>query len=201
MNNTRTLAMFAIFMTATLVVVTFAAATTTTTTTTITQSAAFAYSNNKKADKNSNNGILICNHPVENATCTQEGVVVVIPPPTSTTTPTPQPGTATLLVRKVCVTFQGAGCDPNFHFPIEVRGNNPQPSTFVLTPGTSQQLVTLGPGTYTITEGQPPRVPIAATFSGKCIQSGLFTANGTISAGENQTCTINDLRLAPPPPG
>jgi hypothetical protein len=104
-----------------------------------------------------------------------------------------------LLVRKVCVTFQGAGCDPNFHFPIEVRGNNPQPSTFGLTPDSSQQLVTLGPGTYTITEGQPPRVPIAATFSANCIQSGLFTASGTISAGENQTCTINDLRLAPPP--
>ena len=91
----------------------------------------------------------------------EEGVVVVIPTPTSTsrtpTTTTPQPGTGTLLVRKVCVTFQGAGCDPNFHFPIQVTGNHPQPSTFVLTPDSSQ-LVTLGPGTYTITEGQPPGV-------------------------------------------
>jgi hypothetical protein len=108
-----------------------------------------------------------------------------------------------LLVRKVCVTFQGFGCDPNFHFPIEVTGNNPQPRTFVLTPDSSQ-LVTLGPGTYTITEGQLPGVPIVASFSDKCIQSGLFNATGTISAGENQTCTINNLRLAPlppPPPG
>jgi hypothetical protein len=217
MNNTKTLAMFAVFIAVTLVVGTFSA------TTTMTQSAAFAYSNNKKADENGKNGNtitsqkckqeqgcenIICNHSGENATCTEEGVVVVIPTPTSTsrtptTTTTPQPGTGILLVRKVCVTFQGAGCDPNFHFPIQVTGNNPQPSTFVLTPDSSQ-LVTLGPGTYTITEGQPPRVPISATFSGKCIQSGLFTASGTISAGENQTCMINNLRLvppAPPPPG
>jgi hypothetical protein len=155
MNNTKTLAMYAVFIAVTLVVGTFSA------TTTMTQSATFAYSNNKKADENSKNGNItsqkckqeqvceniLCNHSGENATCTEEGVVVVLPMPTSTSrtpaTTTPQLGTGTLLVRKVCVTFQGAGCDPNLHFPIQVTGNNPQPSTFVLTPDSSE-LVTLG---------------------------------------------------------
>jgi len=123
-----------------------------TTTITLTQSTALAYSQKKKdngKDGNDNGNTitiqkckqaatqsgfdnnqgqecenLICTHPGENATCTQEGVVVVTPTPT----PTPQPVTGTLLVRKLCVTFQGFGCDPNFHFPIVVTGNNnPQP--------------------------------------------------------------------------
>src|SRR3954471_6134331 len=101
MNNTKTktLAMFAVLMAATLVVGTFSA------TTTITQPSASAYSNNKKADENSKkNGNtisiqkckqaaiqsgwdnnqeqecenIICNHPSQNTTCTEEGVVVVI---------------------------------------------------------------------------------------------------------------------------
>ena len=77
MNNTKTLAMFAVFIAVTLVVGTFSA------TTTMTQSVAFAYSNNKKADENSKNGNtitsqkckqeqvcenIICNHSGENAT-------------------------------------------------------------------------------------------------------------------------------------
>jgi hypothetical protein len=101
---------------------------------------------------------------------------------TCTITNTQRPTTGTLLVRKLCVTLRGSGCDPNFHFPIEVTRNNnpqPQPSTFVLTPDSSQH-VTLAPGSYTITEGQPPGVSIAATFSGKCIQSGSLSATGTI---------------------
>src|SRR6188472_1180813 len=42
---------------------------------------------------------LICTHPGENATCSQEGVV------TPTSTPTPKPTTTTLLVKKVCERF------------------------------------------------------------------------------------------------
>jgi hypothetical protein len=135
-----------------------------------------------------------------------EGTIAAGQHLTCTITNTQRPTTGTLLVRKLCVTSQGFGCDPNFHFPIEITGNNnpqPQPSTFVLTPDSSQ-LVRLGPGTYTITEGTPAGVPIIATFSGNCMQSGLLSATGTISAGEDQTCTINNLRLpppSPPPPG
>src|SRR6266516_3712822 len=112
MNNTtrtKTVAIFAIFMAATLVLGTFA--------TTTTQSAAFAYSNKKKGDENSRNGNtitiqkckqaatqsgfdnnqeqecenLICTHPGENATCVQEGAAATsIPTPTTTTTTTIQ---------------------------------------------------------------------------------------------------------------
>jgi hypothetical protein len=120
---------------------------------------------------------------------------------TCTFTNTERPTTGTLLVRKLCVIVAGVGCNPNFHFPIVVTGNNnpqPQPSTFDLTPDSSK-LVTMGPGTYTITEGTPAGVPITATFSANCMQSGLLSATGTISAGEDQTCTINNLNLRPPP--
>jgi hypothetical protein len=101
MNNTKTLAIAAIFMAATLVVGTFA----TTTTITTTGQSAFAYSQKKKGggdngkgngngntvtieeckNKGSASGFdttldqecenLICTHPGENATCTQEGAV------------------------------------------------------------------------------------------------------------------------------
>ena len=101
MNNTtttrtkRNLTIVAVFMAATLVVGTFAV----TTTTIATTQTAFAFSKNKKGDENSKNGNtitalkcqnkgsasgfdtavdqecenLICTHPGENATCTQEG--------------------------------------------------------------------------------------------------------------------------------
>src|SRR6188472_3790313 len=126
MNNTttrtkRNLALAAIFVAATLVVGTFAVTTTTIGTT----QTAFAFSKNKKGDENSKNGNtitalkcqnkgsasgfdtaldqecenLICTHPGENATCSQEGVV------TPTSTPTPKPTTTTLLVKKVCERF------------------------------------------------------------------------------------------------
>jgi len=119
MNNTttkRNLALAAVFMAATLVVGTFAVTTTTIATT---GQSAFAYSQKKKGggDNGKGNGNgntvtieecknrgsasgfdtttnqecenLICTHPGENATCTEEGVVVVTPTP-----PTP--------VKKTC---------------------------------------------------------------------------------------------------
>jgi hypothetical protein len=92
MNNTRTLALLAVFIAATLVVGTFA-------TTTQSTQTAFAYQQKKKGDENSRNGNtitiqkckqaatqsgfdnnqgqecenLICTHPGENATCVSEG--------------------------------------------------------------------------------------------------------------------------------
>jgi hypothetical protein len=105
MNNTKTLAIVAIFMTATLVVGTLA------TTTTVTQSA-LAYSKNKKDNgKGNDNGNtitiqkckqaatqsgfdnnqgqecenLICTHPGENATCVQEGAAAAVVTPVKLT--------------------------------------------------------------------------------------------------------------------
>ena len=83
----------------------------------------------------------------------------------------------------------GGPCTVQSMATITVTDNNPRPSTFVLTPGSSQ-LVTLGPGDYSVTEMIGfGFIPI---FSGDCMQtaSGSFTATGTISAGEHQTCTI-----------
>jgi hypothetical protein len=141
---------------------------------------------------------LTCTHPGNNATCTQEGATISTP--TSTSTLTSQPTTGTLLVKKVCERFQIPPPQPpcfgpsRLHFSIQITGNNPQPSTSTLTPDTSdssQQLVTLGPGTFTIVESAA--FPIrSATFSGDCTQTGAFAATVTISVGQHLTCTITN---------
>jgi hypothetical protein len=158
MNNTttkRNLALAAVFMAATLVVGTFAVTTTTIATT---GQSAYAYSQKKDNGKGNDNGNtvtieecknkgsasgfdtavdqecenLICTHPGENATCSQEGVV------TPTSTPTPKPTTTTLLVKKVCERFQIPPPQPpcilfpGLQFSIQItgnNGNNAQPST------------------------------------------------------------------------
>ena len=100
MNNTKTLAIVAIFMAATLVVGTFAATATTQT------ALAYQKKNRGGSQENSKDGNtvtvqkckqdgtesgfdnsleqecqnVICTHPGENATCTQEGVVTPTPP-------------------------------------------------------------------------------------------------------------------------
>jgi hypothetical protein len=227
MNNTKTLAIVAVLMAATLVVGTFATMATTT-------QSAYAYAkklprqdDNKKTrdngsgnrngntitalkcqNKGSASGFdtavdqecenLICTHPGENATCSQEGVV------TPTSTPTPKPTTTTtLLVKKVCERFQIPPPQPpcilfrGLQFSIQItgnNGNNAQPSTFILTPdtsGSSQQLVTLDPGTFTIVESAG--FPIfSAKFSGNCMQTGTTAATVTISVGQHLTCTITN---------
>ena len=97
-----------------------------------------------------------------------------------------------LFVRKVCV-VSGAGtpCTGNPPFSIQISGLFPQPSTFTLRPGSSQ-LVTLGPGTFTIVESAPFSI-FSTTFSGDCRQTGSTReATVTISAGEQLTCTITN---------
>jgi hypothetical protein len=105
---------------------------------------------------------------------------------TCTITNTQRPTTGTLLITKICT-----NCPPSHPFSIQITvGNNPQPSTFTLTPGSSQ-LVTLGPGTFTIVESGS--LLVSATFSGDCTRVGSsFSATGTISAGQDLTCTITN---------
>jgi hypothetical protein len=102
-------------------------------------------------------------------------------------------------LRKVCVIFQIPGpqppCNPNagLEFSVEITGgNNPQPSTFILTPDSSQ-LVTLGPGSFTIVESAVFGIR-SVTFSGDCMQTapGSMEATGIISAGQHLTCTITN---------
>jgi hypothetical protein len=109
----------------------------------------------------------------------------------------------------------GLSC-PNLPFQITITGNNPSPSSFILTPsfpssfiltpylgggspGDIQQ-VRLGAGNYTITQqpppnpGLPPRTTgdLHVIFGGDCRQSGTFTATGTIAAGSSKVCIIRN---------
>jgi hypothetical protein len=223
----RNLALAAVFMAATLVVGTFAVTTTTIATTgqsayAYSQKKKGGGEDNGKGNGNGNtvtieecknrdsaSGFdtavdqecenLICTHPGENATCSQEGVV------TPTSTPTPKPTTTTLLVKKVCERFlrplPQPPCIlfPGLEFSIQItgnNGNNAQPSTFILAPDTSgsdQQLVTLDPGTFTIVENAA--FGSGTTFSGDCKQifaPGIRAGTVTISVGQHLTCTITN---------
>jgi hypothetical protein len=130
---------------------------------------------------------LICTHPGNNATCSQEGAVVT---PT-TTTPEPKPTTGTLLVKKVVECVVGTPCPAASDFSIVVTGNNPTPSSF--KGSVSGTLVTLGPGTYTVTETERPSEFFSPHFSGDCKVQPNDSASGTISANEHQTCTITNF--------
>jgi hypothetical protein len=193
MNNTKTLtAIAAILIAATLVVAGTLASSTTT---------AFAYQQKKGgSQQNSKNG-----NTVTIQKCKQDGAVsgfdntaeqecqnVICTHPSSGATCVNDPGqatptTATLLVKKVVVcpkTIIVDGCQ-NKKFNIKVTDTNPDPSSFDLgNDGT--QLVTLGAGTYKVSE--PEHTGFNVVFSGDCNANG----DGTIAAGAHQTCTITN---------
>jgi hypothetical protein len=108
-------------------------------------------------------------------------------------TPTPTP-TLTLQNSGVLGIFKV--CFPSCSgvtFTITVTGNNPQPSSFTLTGG-GHQGVTLGPGTFTVTEAHvagfnPP------SFANDCHQTatGSNSATGTIRAGQILSCVITNI--------
>jgi hypothetical protein len=108
-------------------------------------------------------------------------VAVTCPEGTTTVTVTP-PTTGTLSITKVCI---GSVC-PGAKFDIAVSGNNPQPHFFSLQNGQTQD-VTLGPGSFTVTEGI---TPLRTTFTGDCSEDGT----GTISAGQTLHCTITNTQ-------
>ena len=193
MNNTKTLtAIAAILIAATLVVGGTLASSTTT---------AFAYQQKKGgSQENSKNG-----NTVTIQKCKQDGAVsgfdntaeqecqnVICTHPSSGATCVNDPGqatptTATLLVKKVVVcpkTIIVDGCQ-NKKFNIKVTDTNPDPSSFDLGNG-GTKLVTLGAGTYTVSE--PEHTGFNVEFSGDCNANG----DGTIAAGAHQTCTITN---------
>jgi hypothetical protein len=199
MNNTQTLAVVAaILIAASLVVGGTIAATTTT-------PSAFAVakkkSHNNGSDKINGNGNTDTDikqkckqfgsgfdysfdqdcELLNNSNISEAAVTPPTPP-----TPTPQPTTGTLLVNKICI------CSSLPHrFSIQITGNNAQPSTFILTPGSSQ-VVTLGPGIFMIFEEQLDPGLFSTTFSGDCTKVGEFTASGAISVGQHLSCTITN---------
>ena len=196
MNNTRTLAaIVAVFMAATLVVGgTFAA------------TSAFAYVKKGARDNGSGNGNgntitvekcknrgsasgfdttvnqecenLICTHPGENATCSQEGAA----------TPTPTPTTTTLRIIKKVVC---QSTDPDCSIPATcvisgAPSSNPQAIKCQAAIGNGV-LVTLQPGDDFHIGEQQESPFFDATFEGDC--------EGTIAAGQHLTCTaINTER-------
>ena len=97
--------------------------------------------------------------------------------------------TGTLLVIERCI---GRGC-PFLPINVIVTGNNPQPSSFTFISRSNSQLVTLGPGSFEITESTQLLL-VTSSFDGDCAGSQTSTnqaqATGTISAGQHLTCTI-----------
>ena len=94
----------------------------------------------------------------------------------------PTPSTATLIVTKKCAPADRP-CRPQ-GFEITVSGNNPSPST-VHDDGTGTP-VTLGPGSYTVSETPP--TGFSVSFSGDCAPNG----SGNINAGETKKCTVTN---------
>jgi len=207
MNNTitkRNLALAAVIMAATLVVgVTLA-----TTTTTIATQSALAYlqkkDDNKKDANGNNNGNtitiqkckqaaiqsgwdndqeqecenLICTHPGENATCTQEGA-------RAAATPTPEPITTTLRVIKIvkCLDTNPECSLPPICDITVTSASTGQPQTFQCKSAIGNGvLVTLQPGAFL--------VEIHEEFVGfKITTSGC---EGVIAEGQHLTCTITN---------
>jgi hypothetical protein len=115
-----------------------------------------------------------------------KNVQAVVTPPTPTPTLTLQ-NSGVLGVFKVCF----PSCT-GVTFSITVTGNNPQPSSFTLGGG-GHQAVTLGAGTFTVTEAHvagfnPP------SFANNCKQVTVDSATGTISAGQTLSCVITNIR-------
>jgi hypothetical protein len=130
---------------------------------------------------------LICTHPGENATCTQEGV-------RSTPTPTPEPITTTLRVIKKVVCQP---TDPNCSLPtstceIDLATNGVPSQTFTCQSAVGNGLlITLQPGdSFALGEVQNLPGPIFdVSFSSDC--------DGTIAAGQHLTCTITNTERGP----
>lgn len=130
---------------------------------------------------------LVHNHDISDKSCNNHDGA------TPTPTATPAPTTGTLTITKKCLPMfpSGGNLCPGTSFSIQVTGNNPQPSLISLTDGGSQ-IVTLGPGSFAITE--TPRVAFLFFNGPDCsvLIEGV-EATGTISAGQNLSCTITNF--------
>jgi hypothetical protein len=204
MNNTKTLAIVAIFMAATLVVGTFAATTTQT---------ALAYQKKNRggsqdSSKNGNTITLqkckqdgtvsgfdntaeqecqnvICTHPGENATCAQEGVRST-PTSTPTPTPTPEPITTTLRIIKQVDCQPGSNCSLPSDCTISLFTSSQQSFTCNSAIGNGV-LFTLQPGdSFTVFE---------AISGGFTVSTRGDCGPSTIAAGQHVTCTIINTEI------
>ena len=110
------------------------------------------------------------------------------------------PSTGTLLIRKSCVISGGGSCLGNPSFNVQVTGNNAQTTSFSISNGGGQS-VTLGGGSFTVREAAA--FGFTPSFSGDCMQTaaGSGEATGTISSGQQLTCTITNTIGHAPLPG
>jgi hypothetical protein len=204
-NNTTTPAIVAIFMIATLVIgATFAARTATT-------QLAFAAVSKKgvggQQQENSKNGNtvtieecknrgsasgfdtsvnqecenLICTHPGENATCTQEGAAAP-----QTPTPQPTPTTTLRVIKNVVCLATDPNCAVPSDFTIGVFQPE-QPIQTVVGQSGAGTVVTLVPGMFRVMENTTQQ--FNAILSGQC--------SGDIAAGQQLTCTVTNTEQAP----
>jgi hypothetical protein len=120
----------------------------------------------------------------------QNRVLAVTPTPTPTPTPTLTQSVSGLVIAKNCL----SAC-PGVRFSITVTGNNPQPSSFTITRGQAV-IVTLGPGSFTVTESVPTGF-FPPRFAADCVQPDVAkpTAIGTIGAGQALLCIIANTRI------
>ena len=110
------------------------------------------------------------------------------------------PSTGTLLIRKSCVISGGGSCPGNPSFNVQVTGNNAQTTSFSIS-NVGGQSVTLGGGSFTVREAAA--FGFTPSFSGDCMQTaaGSGEATGTISSGQQLTCTITNTIGHAPLPG
>src|SRR5215475_14151233 len=151
-------------------------------------------SNTNSADSSSSSDATASNTNDINNTATatqsqeQDACAVAVTCPEGSTTVTP-PATGTLQISKICDP-PSAECIGTT-FSITVTGTPPvTPSSFTLQNGQTQA-VTLGPGSFTVTETQSK--PLFPIFTGACVSTVPFSATGTISAGQTLTCTIDNI--------
>jgi hypothetical protein len=92
-------------------------------------------------------------------------------------------------------------------YQISVTGNNPDPSSF--TGSESPEVVSIGPGEYTVSETLADTSALQqelgaslidnrSVFEGDCINSfgGTTSTTGTIAAGQSQECNIgNEINI------
>lgn len=107
---------------------------------------------------------------------------------------TSSPATATLNVIKLVVNANGGtAVASNFSIHVESGGVDVagSPAPGVAAPGTAY---TLSPGTYTVSENS--NASYTQSFTGACNLSGSVT----LSAGNNDTCTIVNSDIPPPAP-
>jgi hypothetical protein len=124
---------------------------------------------------------LICTHPGETATCTQEGAAAP-----QTPTPQPTPTTTLRVIKNVVCLVIHPNCAVPSDFTIAVFQPE-QPVQTVVGQSGAGTVVTLVPGMFRVMENTTQQ--FNAILSDQC--------SGNIAAGQQLTCTVTNTEQAP----